>query len=181
MKVTIGLLTAAMLVGQVGIAGAAAVKPNGKYAFTAVDTCEAQFNFTFGQYMTGTNTTDNAVKVINSVANGHIGTGVGYITFNPSSGSGGTFKFNITNIHGGALRINDDQGVDVVSESQSFSGTYTHTASSMTLTPSVGSPLTFTMVYSGLNSNNVPASVHLARQDSSGETNNCVQAITATK
>jgi hypothetical protein len=181
MKITIVCLAAAaLLAGQVASADAATVKPNGKYAFSTVDTCEANFTFAVASYLTGPNSASNAVRSINSVANGHIGTGVGYITFNPSSASGGTFNLNLTNIHGGALRIKNG-GVNVVTETQNLSGNYSFTASSMTFSPSTGSPLTFIMAYGSLNASGVPSSVHLARQDSSGETNNCVQSITATK
>jgi hypothetical protein len=182
MKRTIGLLLGGLLLlGHAGTADAAAAKPKGKYAFTTVDSCEAKFTFTFKSYVTAAGPTDNAVRTINSVANGHIGVGVGYITFTPTSASGGTFTMSLTDIGGGALRINNG-GVDVTTKPQSFTGNYSFTATTFTLTPSVGNALTFTMAYGEPDpTTNITKSVHLIRQDSSGETANCVMAITATK
>ena len=181
MRAIVGLLGAVLLLlDATGTASAAALRPSGKYAFTSSDSCEAKFTFAFGSYKTASGTTNNAVRVINSVANGHIGSGVGYITFTPTSASGGNFTMSLTNIHGGALRINNG-GVDVATETQTASGTYTFTATTFTLTPASQPVMTFAMTHGALNANGAPSSVHLARQDSSGETNNCVQAITATR
>lgn len=188
MKPTIaaGLAAGALLLIQASSANAVPVKPSGTYAFTMTDSCEAKFTFAFKSYVTTTNPTtktDNAVRTINSVANGHIGTSVGTITFTPKSTSGGNFSVKVTDVSGGALRINNG-GIDVtVAPTETFSGTYTFTATSLTLTPppEVDAPLTFIMAYGTLPASGIPTSVHLVRKESSGETPNCVQAITATR
>jgi len=182
MKLTLGFLVGVLLLlGHAGTADAAPVKPKGKYAFTSVDSCEAKFTFAFGSYKTAANGTDNAVRVINSVANGHIGSGVGYITFTPTSASGGTFTVSLTDIGGGALRINNG-GVNVTTKPQTFNGSYSFTATTFTLTPTGGSAMTYVMAYGVADpATGATNSVHLVRQDSSGETTNCVQAITATR
>ena len=186
MKLTLGFLMGVLLLlGHAGTADAAAVKPSGKYAFTDNDSCEAKFTFTFKSYVTSTNpaTTDNAVRTINSVANGHIGASVGTITFTPTSATGGNFSVTTTDISGGALRINNG-GINVTTSSpQSFSGTYTYTANSLTLTPppAVDDPMTFVMAYGQLPASGIPNSVHLIRKHAGGDTNNCVESIIATK
>ncbi|MGB7260029.1 MAG: hypothetical protein WBD48_18310, partial [Pseudolabrys sp.] len=180
----IGLVvTAMLLVSHVGTADAVSVKPSGKYAFTSIDSCEAKFTFAFGSYKTAAGPSTNAVRVINSVANGHIGSGVGYITFTPKTAAGGNVTMTLTEIGGGALRINNG-GVNVTTKPESFSGTYSFTTTSFTFTPTGGSAMTYTMVYGALNASGVPSSLHLVRQDSSGEPgdpNNCVETITATR
>jgi hypothetical protein len=181
MRALLGLLASIiLLVSAAGTAGAAALRPAGKYAFTSFDSCEAKFTFTFGSYRTAGGTTDNAVRVINSVVDGDIGNGVGYITFTPTSATGGNFSYTATDVHGGALRINNG-GVNVKTETQTASGSYTFTATTFTLSPTGESVKTFAMAYGALNANGAPSSVHLVRKDSSGETNNCVQGITATR
>ena len=186
MKAMAGLLACAWLVvATAGTASAAAVKPSGKYAFTSNDSCEAKFTFAFKAYVTQTNPTktDNAVRAINSVLDGNIGAGVGTINFMPNSATGGTFSITITTIGGGALRINNG-GVNVaVSGPEAFTGTYTYTQNSITLTPppAVDAPLTFVMAYGQLPASGIPTSVHLVRKHSTGETTNCVESIIATK
>jgi hypothetical protein len=181
MRRMVGLLACTVvLVSVAGTAGAVTLRPSGKYAFTSVDSCEAKFTFAFGQYKTGAGTTTNAVRVINSVANGHIGSGVGYITFAPNSPTGGKFSLSLTNVHGGALRINNG-GVNVKTEPQTATGSYSFTATTFTLSPTGESVMTFAMAHGALNATGAPSNVQLVRQDSSGETNNCVQAITAAR
>lgn len=182
MKIATGLLSCALiLLGQAGSAGAATVRPSGVYAFTLVENCEAQFNFTTESVRLANNNTDTAVRMINSVHNGSIGLGVGTITFTPKTASGGNFSVKLTNINGGALRINKNGGVNVTTQSQSFSGTYTFTATSLTLNPNGGSAMAYTMAYGALPASGAPASVHLGRQSASGETTNCVESLTATR
>src|SRR3954470_12116702 len=144
MKLTIGAALAAglLLVGQTGNADAVTVKPSGKYAFTTIDSCEAKFTFKFGSYKTASNTIDNAVREINSVVNGHIGTGVGTITFKPTSPTGGTFSMDLTDIGGGALRINAG-GTNVSVKPQSFTGSYSYTSNMVTITPDSAPAMTF--------------------------------------
>jgi hypothetical protein len=162
-----------------GGVNAATVKPSGKYVFTNIDSCEAKFTFTFASYRTAAGTTDNAVRTINSVANGHIGSAVGTIVFTPTGPAGGTFVINMTEVGGGALRINSG-GVNVVPTSQSMDGTYTFTASTITLTNGTETS-TFTMAYGQLPASGIPNSVHLVRKHASGDTPNCVESIIATK
>ncbi|MGH6789187.1 MAG: hypothetical protein ACRECC_05850 [Pseudolabrys sp.] len=184
----IGLVITAMaLVSQVGTAGAVTVRPAGKYAFTSVDSCEAKFTFTFKGYVTKTNppTTDNAVRVISPVADGHIGASVGSITFKPTSANSGNFTYTHTDVGGGALRINTD-GRNVTTKTKTASGSYSFsfTQTTFTLSPTGESAQTFTMAYGALNASGVPSSLHLVRQHSGGEPgdpNNCVETITATR
>jgi hypothetical protein len=186
MKLLAGLLVCAVsLVGAAGTAGAVTIKPSGKYAFTSTDSCEAKFTFSFKAYLTSTNPphTDNAVRTINSVVDGNIGAGIGSINFVPKTASGGNFSITITNIGGGSLRINNG-GFDVsVSAPETFNGTYTYTANSLTLTPppAVDSPATFVMAYGQLPASGIPTSIHLVRKHSSEETNNCVESFIITK
>jgi hypothetical protein len=120
------------------------------------------------------------VREIKSVVNGHIGSSVGYITFKPTSATGGNFSYSVTEIHGGALRINSG-GVNVKTTTEAASGSYSFTATTFTLSPTGGSVKNFAMAHGALNANGVPSSVNLVGQDSSGGTDNCVQTITATK
>jgi hypothetical protein len=127
MRTVVGLLACTMLwAGAAGTAGAATFRPAGKYVFTSLESCEAKFTFAFGAYKTGTNTTTNAVRTINSAANGHIGSGVGYITFTPTTATGGTFTVSLTDISGGALRISlvgtNTGGINVTVDPQTASG-----------------------------------------------------------
>jgi len=179
MRVMLGLLASIiLLVSAEGTAGAAvALRPSGKYALTLVESCEAKFTFTFGSYRTAAGTTDNAVREIKSVVNGHIGSSVGYITFKPTSSTGGTFSYSSTEIHGGALRINNS-GVNVKTDTESASGSYSFTATTFTLSPTGESVKNYAMAHGALNASGVPSSLNLVGQDSSGGTNNCVQTIT---
>lgn len=181
MRLAMALFLTATVTASLGTAAdAATLRPNGKYAFTQTEQCEAKFTFAFGRYLTSTSTSSNAVRIINSVGNGSIGASVGYITFTPTTSSGGNFSMSLTDVDGGALRINNG-GVNVTTKLQGASGAYTFATSSLTLTPKGQSAMTFTMVYGALNAAGAPASVHLVRQSASGETANCVQEITATK
>jgi hypothetical protein len=173
------LVGAIALCGLTGGAEAATFKPSGRYAFTAVESCEAKFGFTTESVRLANGKTDTGVRMINSQHNGHIGSGIGYITFKPTSASAGTYTLSITNIHGGALRVNNG-GVDVKTDVQSFGGTYSFTATTFTFNSTPNGTLIYRMAYGALNSVGLPSSVHFVRQDSSGETTNCVQAITAT-
>jgi len=181
-------LAAVMLVlSQMAIANAAALRPSGKYAFTSADSCEAKFTFTFKSYVTSTNpttTTDNAVRAINSVANGHIGSGIGYLTFTPTSLTGGNFSVSLTDVGGGALRINAG-GTNVTTKPKSLAGSYSFTATTFTLTPTGQSAMVFAAAYGALNGTGAPSSVHLVRQDTgggeTGDPNNCIQSITASR
>ena len=173
-----------LVLSQVAIANAATLRPSGKYAFTSIDSCEAKFTFTFGQYKTGTGATDNAVHLINSVANGHIGSGIGYIPFTPTSLTGGNFSVSLTDVGGGALRINAG-GTNVTTKPKSLAGSYSFTATTLTLSPTGQSAMTFAAAYGALNGAGAPSSVHLVRQDTgggeSGDPNNCIQSITASR
>jgi hypothetical protein len=190
MKVPLGKLAIAvaatlLMLGRAGTADAASAKPKVKYAFTTIYTCEAQFAFTTQSVRLANNKTDTGVRIIESQHNGHIGSGVGYITFTPKSASGGNYDMSLTDIGGGALRIVADgkpQGINVSTKPQSSSGTYSFTATTFTINPQGGDPMTFTMAYGEPDpSTGITKSVHLVRQDSNSETNNCVMAITATK
>jgi hypothetical protein len=181
MRTVVALLACTLvLVSAAGTAGAVTLRPSGKYALTLVESCEAKFTFSFGSYRTAAGTTDNAVREIKSVVNGHIGSSVGYITFKPTSATGGNFSYSVTEIHGGALRINSG-GVNVKTTTEAASGSYSFTATTFTLSPTGGSVKNFAMAHGALNANGVPSSVNLVGQDSSGGTDNCVQTITATK
>jgi len=181
MKAAIGLMAGAILLaGQTGIAGAAALKPSGKYVFTDVDNCEAKFTFTTESFKLANNNTDTGVHMINSVGNGGIGSSIGYITFTPKTATGGKVSLTLTQVTGGALRINNG-GVNVKTTTETINGTYSFTADSFTITPSGQSALVFTAVYGSLNSSGAPTSVHLIRSHTSTETPNCVEAITATQ
>jgi hypothetical protein len=181
MRKILGLLACTvLLVSTAGTASAVALRPSGKYAFTSIESCEAKFTFSTSTYKTPANGTDTAVRIINSVGDGHIGSGVGYITFTPTTATGGNFSFDLTDISGGALRINSG-GVNVKTKTQTASGSYTFTATTFTLSPTGKAVMTFTMAHGALNASGAPTSVHLVRQDSNGDSNNCVQALTATK
>jgi hypothetical protein len=202
MKLTMGMLTAAIVViGHASDADAAKakLKPNGKYAFTITETCEAKFGYAVSNYVTevdlntsvdpptlGT-VSASAMKTVNSTGNGHIGAGVGYIDFKASSNTEGTFDMSVTDISGGALRIvrgeagSGPPGINVGKNKLSFHGTYKSSSSAMTLTLPDNSTMDFTAVYGELDSAGVPSSVHLVRKKLGTETGNCVQAITATK
>jgi hypothetical protein len=120
------------------------------------------------------------VRTINSVANGQIGASIGYMTFKPKTATGGNFEISMTQIQGGALRINNG-GINVTTGQQTLDGTYTFNATSMTITPTGQPALVFTMTYGALSAARAPTSGHLLRADTSGDTPNCVESIVATK
>lgn len=181
MKVALGLFTISIaLLSLAGSADAASLRPAGKYAFTAIESCEAKFGFTTESVRLANGKTDTAVRIINSQHNGHIGSGSGYISFTPKSATGGTFTFSMIDVGGGALRVNNG-GTDVTVKAESASGNYSFTGTTMVLTPSSGPTMSFRMVFGALSSSGAPNSVHLVRKSSSGETGNCTQSIIATK
>lgn len=194
MKSIIGAVIAAGMSLTHAIAVQAATsKPMGKYVFTLTETCEAKFGATTSNYLTDADlntapdpdtlntVSDSAVKAVSSIGNGHIGIGVGSITFKPAS----KFDLKFTNISGGALRILLDGvpgGVNVTSQQVTITdGTFAVSAAGLKLTLPNNTIWNFTAAYGELDADKVPISVHLARKMSSGETGNCVQAMTVTR
>jgi hypothetical protein len=194
MKAFLAILTIIVLLAEASSSRAAVVKPNGKYAVTVVESCEAKFAFSTAPYLSNAqlNTSfdpptldtasNNAVKQIMSVGAGHIGSGVGYLTLNSALH---TFVLTLTNIGGGALRVSGPGitgSTNVGKQTVTVDGTFTYTASSVTLTVKPSNVvLLFTMATGELDATGRPSSLHLVRKFASAETVNCVQALTATR
>jgi hypothetical protein len=183
-------LSLAALLAAAPSAGAVTVKPIGKYAVTVVESCEAKIGFANGTYLT--NATDlnastdppkldkvaeGALKSVNAVGGGHLGSGVGYITFNANH----TYVLTLTNIGGMALRVVlPQQGPNFAKKTVTYSGPFTFSSSGMNLKNGAVN-MSFWASYGELDATGRPNSVHLVRQFIGTETSNCVQAVTATR
>lgn len=190
MKFAEAIVASVALLAVVPNAHAVTVKPIGKYAVTVVESCEAKIGFANGTYLT--NATDlnvshdppvldkvatGALKSVNAVVGGHLGSGVGYITFN----SNHTYTLTLTNVGGMALRVVlPQQGPNFAKQAVTYSGAFSFSSTGMTLKAGAVN-MSFWATYGELDTKGRPSSVHLVRQFVGTQTSNCVQAITATR
>jgi hypothetical protein len=144
--------------------------PNGKYAFISVESCEARL--TLSKDING--------KVTDVVINksGMMSGGAGYVTFTPTSASGG--KATITGsvlIEGGAVRVGNN-GFNWSQKPDNQTGvTYSFTATTFTFGGQV-----YQMVGSNLPSpSKIYRNVYLIRRDTADGNANCVNTISATR
>ena len=146
----------------------AASGPSGKYAFVSTEMCEPQL----------TVTKDGNGKVTNVALSksGMMAGGAGYVTFAPTSASGGTATVTgSVLIEGGALRVGAT-GFSWHQKTDNHPSTpYSFTATTFTFGGKV-----YRIVGSNLASG-FYKNVYLVRRDTSDGNANCVNMISATK
>lgn len=146
----------------------AANGPNGKYAFVSVEMCEAK--------LTVTKDSNGKVTNVSLSKAGLMSGNAGYITFTPTSASGG--KATISGavlIEGGAVRIGTS-GFNWIQKPDNLTGVpYSYTATTFTFGGQVY------QFYGSNNFNTTYQNVYLIRRDTVDGNANCVQTMSATK
>ena len=146
----------------------AANGPNGKYAFVSVEMCEAR--------LAVTKDSNGKVTDVSLTKAGMMSGNAGYITFTPTSASGG--KATITGavlIEGGAVRIGN-AGYNWSQKPDNQAGVpYSFTATTFTFGGQVY------QLYGSNNFKTIYQNIYLIRRDTVDGNSNCVQTLSATK
>ncbi len=167
----VALLSCQMAMAQFTPAAAAAPQVAGKYAYMQISQCEAQ--------LTTAKDENGKVTDVNTVQNGLMSVGNGYITFNPkfSGATHGTAIVNGSNlIEGGSVRVNGN-GFSWHQKLENFRAPYSFAATTFTVGGQV-----YAMTYANL-VNGFYQTIYLVQLDTTNGSGNpnCLNAITATR
>jgi hypothetical protein len=188
MQIAVIIVTTVASLAMVQTAQAVTSKLSGKYAFQSVDLCEAKLTAPLTTVLAppaGSPTTTQVVKSVNTIKSGLMSVSVGYVTFNPSTATSGSLNVSSRVVEGGAVRVGTS-GFAMNSHNDSFAGTWSINSdtdpTTVTVTPTGGSAMTFTLAYANLVSG-VAQTAYLVRRDpTNGDNNpNCLNSIHATR